>query len=85
LRGLIGWGQTMPIDLNNLRIDHTHCRAICDKIGERLREMMGRESAEMPPYLQRLVDRLDHVSSPGIVPLIEDQQSSRVSSALEPV
>ena len=33
----------MPIDHENLRLDHTHCRAICDEIGERLRETMGQE------------------------------------------
>jgi ATP-dependent DNA ligase len=61
----------MPIDHKNLRLDHTHCRAICDEIGERLRETMGQESANMTPYLRRLIDRLDeldNVWSPGIVP-----------------
>jgi hypothetical protein len=77
----------MARNQKSLRLDHTHCRAICDEIGER-RESLGREAAEMPPYLRRLVDRLgelDTVSSPGIVPLIDDLQSSRVLSALEPV
>jgi len=77
----------MPSDHKNLRLDHVHCRAICDEIGERLREIMGRESADMPPYLRRLVDRLgelDNVWSPGIVPLIEDPQDSAISAALEP-
>ena len=40
----------MPIDHENLRLDHTHCRAICDEIGERLRESLGGEAADMPPY-----------------------------------
>jgi hypothetical protein len=79
----------MPIDLNNLRLDHTHCRAICDEIGERLLEILGREAADMSPNLRRLVDRLHeldlgHVSSPGIVPLIEDPQDSAISAVLEP-
>ena len=68
----------MPSDRTNLRFDHTHCRAICDEIGERLRVDMGRELADMSPYLQRLVDRLDEldcVSSPAIVPLIEQAHS----------
>ena len=58
----------MARDPENLRIDPTHCRAICDEIGERLRESLGREAADMSPYLRRLVDRLDEldtVSSPG--------------------
>ena len=78
----------MARNQKSLRLDHTHCRAICDEIGERFRESLGREVAEMPPYLRRLVDRLgelDTLWSPGIVPLIDDLQSSRVFSALEPV
>lgn len=78
----------MASDQKNLRLDHTHCRAICDEVGERLRETLGREAADMSPYLRRLVDRLgelDIVSSPGIVPLIENLQNSRVLCVLEPV
>ena len=77
----------MPSDHKNLRLDHAHCRAICDEIGERLREIMGRESADMPLYLRRLVERLgelDKVSSPGIVPLIEDPHDSAISGVVEP-
>ena len=76
----------MPIDHENLRLDHTHCRAICDDIGERLRETMGQESANMTPYLRRLIDRLDELDnawSPGIVPLIEDPQDSTIAAVLE--
>jgi hypothetical protein len=39
----------MARDPKNLRLDPTHCRAICDEIGERLGESLGREAAEMPP------------------------------------
>jgi hypothetical protein len=77
----------MPIDHENLGLDHTHCRAICDEIGERLRETMGQESTNMTPYLRRLVDRLDeldNISSPGIAPLIEDPQDSTILAVLEP-
>jgi hypothetical protein len=50
---------------------------------------LGREAADMSPNLRRLIDRLheldlDHVSSPGIVPLIEDPQDSAISAVLEP-
>jgi hypothetical protein len=77
----------MPIDHQNVRLDHTHCRAICDEIGERLREILGQESANIPPSLRRLMGRLDeleYVPSPGIVPLIEDMQDSTISAILEP-
>ncbi|WP_426527952.1 hypothetical protein [Bradyrhizobium sp. McL0615] len=77
----------MPIDHKILHLDHNHCRAICDEIGERLREAMALKSVEMPPQLQRLIDRLDeldNVWSPGIVPSIEDAQESTILAVLEP-
>ena len=63
-------GRAMPSDQTNLHLDHTHCRAICDEVGYRLREIMGRELADMSPYLRGLVDqlgKLDHVPSPSNV------------------
>lgn len=54
-------------------LDHIHCRAICDEIGERLREVLRREASEIPPRLLMLVDalaQLDH--GPSIVPSIEE-------------
>jgi hypothetical protein len=77
----------MPIDHQNVRLDHTHCRAICDEIGERLREMLGHESENIPPSLRRLIGRLDElecVPSPGIVPSVEDLQDPTISAVLEP-
>jgi hypothetical protein len=77
----------MPVDHQNLHLDHTHCRAICDEIGERLREIMGQESANIPLSLRRFIgqlDELEYVPSPGIVPLIEDMQDSTISAVLEP-
>jgi hypothetical protein len=56
-----------------MMLDHIHCRAICDEIGERLREVLGREAPEIPPRLLMLVDalaQLDH--GPSIVPSIEE-------------
>lgn len=56
-----------------MMLDHIHCRAICDEIGERLREVLGREASEIPPRLLRLVDelaRLDH--GPSIVPSLDE-------------
>ncbi len=43
-------------DAANLQLDHSHCRAICDEIGERLRVVL--KVSEMPAYLCRLIDRL---------------------------
>ena len=64
----------------DIRIDHTHSRAICDEIGERLRETLRREALELPPRLQLLVDRLvelDGGSAPSIVPSFEDMLPRR--------
>jgi hypothetical protein len=43
---------------NKLRIDSSHCRAICDEIGDRLRIMLDREAGALPPGLQVLLLRL---------------------------
>lgn len=40
------------------RLDSSHCRAICDEIGERLRIVLDREAAPLPPRLQSLMLRL---------------------------
>jgi hypothetical protein len=71
----------------NIRIDHIHSRAICDEIGERLREALRRESVELPPRLQLLVDRLaelDGEVAPSIIPSFEDMlpQRERRSSSV---
>ena len=43
---------------SKLRIDSSHCRAICDEIGDRLRIMLDREASALPPALQVLLLRL---------------------------
>ena len=58
-----------------LQIDSSHCRAICDEIGDRLRIMLDREATVLPPRLQMLMQRLaeqDFVLAPSIVPSIDD-------------
>jgi hypothetical protein len=68
-------------DPATLLLDHTHCRAICDENGDRLRDILAREAAEIPPRLLALVDKLaeleidglaqlDH--APSIAPAIDD-------------
>jgi hypothetical protein len=55
-----------------LHIDHSHCRAICEEIGERLREVLDREATALPPRLQVLMLRLavqDLAGSPSIASL----------------
>ena len=58
-----------------LLLDHVHCRAICDEIGERLREVLKREVPAMPSHLCRLIDRLAELESepaPSIVLSMDD-------------
>jgi hypothetical protein len=42
----------------DLVLDPTHCRAICDEIGERLRSIMKPAVSDMPPRLLDLIARL---------------------------
>ncbi len=52
-------------------LDHVHCRAICDEIGERLRDVLGRDASEIPPRLLMLVHELAQLDEgPSIVPSI---------------
>ena len=58
-----------------LQLDSSHCRAICDEIGERLRIVLDREAEPLPPRLQMLMERLvaqDLVQAPSIAPAIND-------------
>jgi hypothetical protein len=60
---------------NELQLDSSHCRAICDEIGERLRTVFDHEAAPLPPRLQLLMERLieqDLVKAPSIAPAIDD-------------
>jgi hypothetical protein len=56
-----------------LAIDHTHCRAICDEIRDRLRDILKREVSEIPPRLLVLIDKLAQLEhAPSIVPSIAE-------------
>jgi hypothetical protein len=60
---------------NELQIDSSHCRAICDEIGQRLRVILDGESPAMPRRLQMLLDRLaeqDLVPAPSLAPSMDD-------------
>ena len=72
---------------HQLQLDSTHCRAICDEIGERLRIVLGREALPLPPRLELLMARLieqDLVRAPSIVPAIDDLVWQVESGATEP-
>lgn len=63
-----------------LNLDHTHCRAICDEIGQRL-DFIMKPASDIPPRLLYLIDRLAELEkadlprlerAPSIVPSIEE-------------
>ena len=57
----------------NMGMDQLHSRAICDEIGDRLRQILPPVAGPLPPRLQYLLDRLaDDELSPSIVPSLED-------------
>jgi hypothetical protein len=71
-------GQTMNRD-STIQIDPTHCRAICEEIGERLRIMLDREAMALPPRLQVLMLRLaaqDLAGSPSIAAAIDESMAA---------
>ena len=59
---------------SKIEIDSSHCRAICDEIGEHLRRILDRDATALPPRLQLLLERLaeqDLVEAPSIAPSID--------------
>ena len=64
----------MPIrNAEAIALDYAHCRAICDEIGERLREVLKPEALEIPQRLLALLDRLAQIEqAPSIVPSIDE-------------
>jgi hypothetical protein len=59
-----------------VQIDAVHARAICDEIGDRLRDVLRRQiSHELPPRLRYLMEQLakaDLQASPSIVPSLDE-------------
>jgi hypothetical protein len=59
---------------SKIEIDSSHCRAICDEIGEHLGRILDRDATALPPRLQLLLERLaeqDLVEAPSIAPSID--------------
>jgi hypothetical protein len=60
-----------------IQLDHIHCQAICDEIGDQLRISLSLEPLGAPPErLQRLLKQLirsdAHHIAPSVVPSIRD-------------
>jgi hypothetical protein len=71
----------------NVQLDSSHCRAICDEIGERLRMILDHEAAPLPPRLQLLMLRLfeqDMAQAPSIAPAIDDMVWAAEPTESEP-
>ena len=55
----------------NIHLDHTHAQAVCQGIGDRLRDSLERNWTTAPKELEELFDRLpelDAERAPSIVP-----------------
>jgi hypothetical protein len=60
-------------DARALALDHAHCRAICEEIGERLGQVLKPEALVVPRRLLMLLDRLAELEqAPSVVPSIDD-------------
>jgi hypothetical protein len=67
-REITYWIPTMQ---DRVHIDDVHARAICNEIGERLRQALSRDETELPASLESRLNRLreqDDRYSPLIVP-----------------
>ena len=61
-------------------MDHRTSAAVCDGIGERLRDVLRPSVTELPPHLQELMERLhqlDTADAPPIVPTLEAMIGTR--------
>jgi hypothetical protein len=67
-------------DLEALALDYSHCRAICDEIGERLRQVLKPGASEIPQGLLTLLDRLAEIEqAPSIIPSLDEMSFQRCS------
>jgi hypothetical protein len=58
----------------DVHLDHLHCEAVLQGIGEKLRDMLNRETPDMPQRLRALIARLpelDGEKAPSLVPEME--------------
>ncbi len=63
----------MPLSTVNpaseMQMDHSTSLAVCNGIGERLRDLMRPGAGHLPPRLQQLMDQLQRIDdAPSIVP-----------------
>lgn len=66
-----------PISQPYVDLDHRHAFAVCQGVGERLRDAMDREHIDVSSRLSAMIARLpelDTEDSPSLVPSISDAQ-----------
>jgi hypothetical protein len=64
-----------------LNLDHAHCRAICDEIGERLGLIMRPVASDIPPRLLYLIGKLAELESTELENLVLPRLESMPSIA----
>ena len=64
--------------MSTVRISSRHCRAICDEVGERLRQYLDRSSTAPSQKIMALLRELalSELEAPSIVPSLEDMTIS---------
>jgi hypothetical protein len=58
----------------DVHLDHPHSEAVCQGIGERLRDALNREPPDMSQRLRELIARLpelDGETAPSLIPAME--------------
>jgi hypothetical protein len=68
-----------------LELDSEHCRAICDEIGDRLRDSLKVNASELPIKLRRLLARFEEADrqAPSVVPSLDDMEWQGASDLLK--
>ncbi len=63
--------------MDAVRIGSKHCRAICDEVGERLRQQIDRTTTSPPKKIIELLRELElrELEAPSIVPSLEDMEA----------
>jgi len=58
-----------------IHLDHLHSEAVCQGIGERLRDTLNRQPPELPQGLNALIARLPELDGEAAPPLVPDTTS----------
>ena len=61
-------------------LEPKHYRAICEEIGERLRQSLARDASPVPPRLRKLLDQFAELQG-GAPPIIPDQRDKLTAQA----